>query len=274
MEINQKPKVAVIIVTWNNENEITACLDSIKKTTYSNTESIIVVDNASSDKTVEIIENSYPWVELIKSEKNTFFTGGNNIGIKHALEKYDLEYVILLNPDTRVEADWIDRMVEVAISDQSIGIIGPKIKFWNNKFEGKINSAGMIYDGFMQAYDRGVEEEDNGQYDKIEEIEAVSGTCLLLKVEMLNEIGLLWERLRMYIEEVELAIRARKKGWKVIYAPVTEIGHQWMKSTNQSNTVRRKGWMMRNWVLIALRHYSWKSKLAMVKEWVRFRFLK
>ncbi|GAB4284025.1 MAG: hypothetical protein Kow0081_0910 [Candidatus Dojkabacteria bacterium] len=268
MKINDlPPSVAVIIVTWNNENDIRECLNSIEKTIYSNLKAVIVVDNNSSDRTTEIIQKDFPNIELIQTGKNLYFTGGNNFGFNFAINKYAPEFVVTLNPDTIVEPEWIDKLIAIATKDPKIGIVAPKIKFWNNQNEGKINSAGMIFDGFLQGYDRGFEEEDHGQYNFTEEVIAVSGTCMLLRVKMLEQVGMFWEKLRMYLEDLELCIRARKKGWKIFYTSGTTIHHKWMQSTNQSSIVRRKGWMKRNWFLIALRHYSLKSKLAMLKHY-------
>lgn len=267
-----KPKVSIVIVTWNNEKDIVDCVNSLLKQSYP-TEEIIIVDNLSSDNTVKIIEEKFKdfkKVNLIKSDRNTFFTGGHNMGMKAAMQK-DIDFLAIINPDTKADSDWIEKSIEVALPDKQIGMVGPKIKFWKNKFEGKINSAGMIYDGFMQGYDRGFEEEDKGQYDEIEEVKAVTGAAILFRVKMLKEIGLFWTPLKMYLEDLEISIRARKQGWKIIYTPFTTVHHKWMQSTNQSKIIKLNDWKMRNWLYIAMRHYSFKSKLAVLKEYVKSR---
>lgn len=271
-KVDKLPSCSVIIVTWNNKKDLDYNLESVIKTTYSNLDTILVVDNNSTDGTPDIIENNFPGIELIRSTNNDYFTGGNNRGYEFVKKKYGSDFIVILNPDTKVEPDWLTRLMKVARKDDSIGIVGPKIKFWKNKNEGLINSAGLIYDGYMQAYDRGVFEKDKGQYDKTEEIEAVSGTCMLIRTKMIVELGeLFWEKLKMYLEDLELCIRARKAGWRVVYDPETTIFHSHMQSTNQSKHVRKKGWMQRNWLLIALRHYSFKSKLAVLRDFLFFK---
>lgn len=259
--------VSIIIVTWNSENDISDCLESLIEQDYKNIDSIIVVDNCSSDKTVEVIESKFKSVDLLKQQKNHFFTGGNNIGIDYALKTYMSDYVLLINPDTKSDINLISTLLEEAKKDSKIGAIGPKILFWGNENEGKINSAGMIYDGFNQAYDRGVYEEDKGQYDKTEEVESISGCCMLIKSNLLKETGGFWLPLKMYLEEVELCIRIKKKGYKIIYTPKTTIGHKWMQSTSKNKLVKVEKWKRRNWLLIAIRHYPLKSKFAMIRNY-------
>jgi GT2 family glycosyltransferase len=111
-------------------------------------------------------------------------------------------------------------------------------------------------------------EADHGQYDRDEEVFGVTGTCILFRTKMLGEVGLFWQPLKMYLDEVELFIRARKSGWKVLYTGETEVGHKYMQSTAQNKLLQVEKQTKRNWLLIALRHYPWKSKLAMVRNYL------
>jgi len=261
-----KPLVSIIIVTWNSADDIKECLESVSNVAYSNY-NVIVWDNNSDDETPELVNQNFPDVDLVEHDKNSFYAGGNNLAIKHANEKYNPDYYLILNPDTKVERNLIDALLEPMLEKQ-VGITGPKIKFYKNKFEGKINSAGMVFDGFMMGYDRGFEEEDNGQFEKKEEVPAVTGACMMIKKECMDDLKGFWKILKMYLEDLELCIRAQKKGWKIIYTPETTVWHKWMRSTNQSKIVKVEKWKKRNWLLIALRHYKLKSKLAMVKNYL------
>ena len=270
----KNPSVSIIIVTWNSSSDIKANLSSVLNSNYTNIDSILVVDNFSKDSTVDLVRANFPEVEIIESKKNTYFTGGNNIGYKFLVKKYNSKYIITLNPDTVVKPNWIDELVEIAEKDSKIGIVSPKIVFWNNVNEGLINSAGLIYDGYMQAYDKGFKEKDIGQYDKTEELDAVSGTCMLIRTDMIRDLKyLFWSKLRMYLEDLELCIRAKKNGWKVVYTPNTTVAHSYMQSTNQSSIVRKKDWIDRNWLLIALKHYKFKSKIAVIRDYIKGRFI-
>lgn len=267
------PLVTVVIVTWNNENDIYDCLKSIYEQDYDNY-NIVVIDNASKDNTKRIIKDSFPQVELIEKDKNLFLTGGNNAGIKYALKQYDSEYILVLNPDTYSPRYLISELVKPFHSAKKIGAVGPKVKFWKNKNEDLINSAGIYYDGFMQAYDIGFKEEDNGQYDEQKEVFGVTGACIMYKADMLKEIGLYENLIKMYLDEVELFIKAHKHGWNVIYTPEVTLGHNYMQSTTQNKSFNREKQLMKAWLIIAFKHYSLKSKLAMLKHYIKFRITK
>lgn len=265
-------KVCIVVVTWNNENDILDCLNSLFAQTYKDFR-VIVVDNHSHDNTVKIIKQNFTELDLVEETKNHFLTGGNNIGIRLALNKYNPDYVMVINPDTQVQPNLLDVLVGELAKDSKIGAVGPKIKFGRSKYHGLLNSTGLIYDGFMQAYDRGFTEEDKDQYAKSEEVFGVSGTCILYRSQMLRETGLYWNVIKMYLDEVELFIRAKKRGWKVIYTPQTTVEHHYMQSTNQhtDKTYNRQRQMMQAWLLIALRHYPVLRKLAMLKKYFTFK---
>jgi GT2 family glycosyltransferase len=267
------PKVSIVVVTWNSEKDISVCLQSCLDQNYENIDEVIVVDNNSSDKTIEIVKNNFSKIHIIQSAKNTYFTGGNNLGIKRAIER-NCDYVCLINADAKADKSWIKSMIDAALSNKKVGIVGPKLIFWENENTGLLNSTGLIYDGFMHAYDRGFLEEDKGQYNQLQPVAAVTGCGPLLSVQMLNEVGLFWEKLRMYLEDVELAIRAKKNNWEIIYQPEAIIYHKYMQSTNQNKLLRIEEWKMKNWMLIALRHYKFKSKVAMILKYLKFKIFK
>jgi len=267
--MKDQPLVSVVIVTWNNEKDIRECLESILAQDYENFK-VVVVDNNSSDGTCQIVDE-YKDVVLLRIAKNLFLTGGNNFGIKYSFQKFDPKYVMVLNPDTKVENNLISELVKAVEMKPEYGAAGPKVKFFKNANEGLINSAGLIYDGFDQAYDRGFKDEDRGQFDQVKEVFGVSGTCILYKSEMLKQIGLYWDQIKMYLDEVELFIRAKKKGWKAVYTPKTTIWHSYMQSTDKNKIFNHKKQKARAWLFIALRHYSFKSKLAMLGKYIDFR---
>ncbi len=261
------PHVAIVIVTWNNEKDIKTCIDSLFKSSYKNI-SVIVVDNASTDATCKVIKENYKAeVHLIKLPENLYLTGGNNIGIQYALDTFAPEYTMVLNPDTQVDKNALNLMVKTASKSERIGAVGPKLVFFNNHNAGLINSAGIFYDGFAQAYDRGFMDKDEGQWDKEEKVFGVSGACILYKSKMLSEIGLYWIPIRMYLDEVEMFIRAQKRGWSVVFNGEAVVYHSYMKSTNSNKLFRIEKQKLKAWMLIALRHYSLKGKFAMARKY-------
>ncbi len=98
----KNPKVGVIILNWNGKEILEKCLDSLKKTDYDNMH-ILVVDNASTDGSVEMVKKNYPWVEVLELDKNYGFAKGNNEGVRYFMRKYkDMEYIVLLNNDMEI----------------------------------------------------------------------------------------------------------------------------------------------------------------------------
>ncbi len=268
--MKERGLVAIIIVTWNNSKDISNCLTSLLEQSYKKFQ-IVVVDNNSEDNTVTIVEENFPAVDLIHLQKNLYYAGGNNYGFRYALKKYSPNFVLVLNPDTIASIDLLETLLK-EMDNREIAAVGPKILFKGGKLDGKINSAGLFYDGLHSAYDVGFGEEDKGQYDQTKEIFAVTGTCILFRAEFITRTGGFWEVLKMYIEEVELFIRAKKMGFKVIYTGKTSVQHKYMQSTLQVKDWNLEKHKMRNWLLIALRHYSLRDKLRMLRDYVKFTF--
>src|SRR5947209_4456075 len=122
------PRVSLILLNWNSYEVTADCLLSIRKLDYPNFE-VVLVDNGSHDSSIEELEKNFPEVRSIRNEKNLGFTGGNNVGIRDALER-GADYLLLLNNDTVVAPDFLTEMVRVAESDSKIGILNPKIYFF------------------------------------------------------------------------------------------------------------------------------------------------
>lgn len=261
--------VGVVIVTWNNERDIRECLKSLLA--QSQSVEIVVVDNDSKDKTKEIIKKEFPIVKLIEQPKNYLLCKSNNDGIKYLWANSTIEYVMVLNPDTKLEKNTVEVLLRGLQKDEQVAAIGPKILFWKNKNEGKINSAGLIFDGFMQCYDRGFLEKDNGQHNKAENVTALSGACILYRLSALKKSGLYLESLKMYMDDLEMCIRLNKNGYKIMYEPKAILHHAYMASTSQNKEFSISKQKMLAWLLIALKHYPIKSKLAMLKKYIGYK---
>src|SRR3989304_8553833 len=123
------PPVYVIVLSWNGKNDTLECLASLQQLTYPNAR-VVVVDNASSDGTCDAIRSAFPNIELIVNNSNLRFAGGNNVGIRRSLER-GAKYVLVLNNDTVVDRDFLSRLVEAAESDKKIGVVGPKIYYYD-----------------------------------------------------------------------------------------------------------------------------------------------
>ena len=133
-------KLSIIIVNWNGVTYLKSCLISIFDQSYNNFK-VILVDNGSTDNSVDFVTHNFPAVKIIALDSNSGFVRGNNIGIKYALEKNNSEYVLLLNNDTQmIRKDFLEKLIEVADNDKKIGILGCKIIFPDGR-----NSASWHY---------------------------------------------------------------------------------------------------------------------------------
>lgn len=217
------PKVFIIILNWNGLQDTLECLESVFKLNYPNFR-VIVVDNGSTDDCGEIIEKNYPKVILILNGENRGFAGGNNVGIRNALDQ-GAEYIWLLNNDTVVDPDALSNMVAEAEKDPGIGIAGSKIYYFG--YPRKIWFAGSNIDWRRGSSDHiGMGETDIGQYDYVKQVDRVTGCSMLVKNTVCEKVGLFDEKFFLYVEEVDWCVRARKAGFKCIFVPSSVVYHK------------------------------------------------
>lgn len=211
MKKDKNPKVSIIIVNYNGGKVFEECLISVKRLQYPNFETIIV-DNASNDTTQKY--------GTIKNKKNVGFAYANNQGIKVAKGKY----VLLLNNDTRVPKDLLKILVEKAEKVPQIGVIQPKIYIMDNpKY---LDNAGSFLTqiGFLRHW--GFQKKDTTEFNKEREIFSAKGACMLIRKDLIEEIGLFDESFFMYFEESDFCWRVWLAGYKVIFYPKTHIYHK------------------------------------------------
>jgi GT2 family glycosyltransferase len=209
------PLVSVVVVNFNGKHFLDRCLSALVRQTYTNFE-VIVVDNASKDKSVEHLLTNYPWVKVVTNEKNLGFASGTNRGIIAAKG----EFILTLNNDTQVERDFIEHLVE-PMSEEDNGMCASKMLL----IDGRINSTGICISRSGAAWDRGIFEFDTGKYDKKTEVLGPSAGAALYRKAMLEEIGLFDEEFFIYMEDVDLAVRGRLAGWMCTYAPKARVYH-------------------------------------------------
>ena len=218
------PKVSVITVNWNNFNDSAECLESLRKTTYPNFE-VIVVDNGSEGDDVSLLKQRLgDSIRLIVNDKNSGFAGGCNIGIKDALAR-GADYVVLLNNDTVVAPDFLEGLVKVAQSDKRVGIAGGKV-FCYELPELIWFAGGIINYRTGRTPIRGSGEADKGQFDEIVRVDWISGCFMFISRDVLQAVGLLDERFFFGWEDVDLCVRAARKGFKVLFVPESRIWHK------------------------------------------------
>jgi len=246
----KQPKVSIIILNWNGLEDTLECLESLKKITYPNYE-VIVVDNGSDGNDADILLKKYgEYIHVIKNDKNYGFTGGNNIAIKYVLKK-DAEYILLLNNDTIVAPDFLSRLIEVAAGNPKIGLLGPKIYLYSEP--NRIWFAGGKISFLSTHSNRGYMAIDRGQFDKVEAVDFLSGSCMLIKRGVLECAGLLDPIFFFSFEDTDFSLRSIMAGFTNVYVPSSKIWHKVFRSGIKKPDIGY--YTSRNTMIFARKHY-------------------
>ncbi len=245
---NIKPMVSIVSVNYDQPEVTCEMLASLRKVTYPNFETLIV-DNGSPSTTPYCIKEKYPEANLIISEENLGFAGGNNI----ALKQVKGDYVLLLNNDTEVKPDFLDSLVKLMESDKSIGIASAKIKYYYE--DNIIQYAGTSPINPITSRGRhyGNKEKDIGQFDKAIETYYPHGACMIIRKSVLDKLGLLYDGYFLYYEEYDFAERVRQAGYKIYFQPNSEILHKESISTGKNSPLKTY-YMNRNRLLFLRRN--------------------
>ncbi len=211
---------------------------------------------------------------LIKNNKNYGFTEGNNIGIKFALKTMNPHYILLLNNDTVVDNYFLNELVNTGEKNPDIGFLGPKIYYY--EFNGRkdvINFAGGKNNLWkFKPSNIGYKKLDKGQFDFNQEVDFVHGCCLLAKVKMINEIGLLDQEYFSYREENDWAMRGQKQGWKSGYVYKSRIWHKIGGSTDRNTNLFVDYYETRNRFLFIKKYGDTLHKTTFILYFIFFDF--
>jgi GT2 family glycosyltransferase len=213
------PLVSVVIPNWNGGHLILDCLDSLRQQRYATIE-VLVVDGGSRDGSPELVAERHPDVRLVRLNANRGFSGNVNAGLRAAQG----ELLALLNNDAEAEPDWLAELVAGLERQPSAGSAASKILHHHNR--SLIASAGDRLHRNGLASQRGNGEPDNGCLDRPGEVFAASGGAALYRRTMLEDIGLLDEGFVSYLEDVDLGMRARLRGWSCWYVPTARVHHR------------------------------------------------
>ncbi len=225
MEANStQPKVVIILLNWNGSTDTLSCLESLEKVDYPNFETL-VIDNGSTDTSVEVLRRAYPSVRLLETGQNLGFVGGNNVGLEWA-RGIGADYALLLNNDTEVDPDFLRLLVHAAESSPKVGITGPSIYFFDEP--DTFWSAGGRIDwkqGITSMV--GINQVERGQYGKDPRaVDFVTGCALLIKMSVVEQVGMLDPRFFLYYEETEWCVRVQQAGYRILHVPCAKIWHK------------------------------------------------
>ncbi len=247
---DNSPDLSIVIVSWNVCDLLRACLESIQagpvalagcddaKQTSALQVEVIVVDNASTDGTAAMVRKDFPWVRLIEPKRNTGFSGGNNLGFDASRGKY----ILALNPDTRVIDDALPQMFAYLETHPEVGALGPQLlnddmtvqssrrrfpNLWTAIFESTwlqpIAPKAVLDRYYMR---------DQAD-DQTTSVDWVQGAALLVRREVITQVGGFDEGFFMYSEELDWQRRIKEEGWEIVYLPEAKVVHYGGKSSDQ-----------------------------------------
>jgi GT2 family glycosyltransferase len=229
--MNNEVTLSIVIVTWNCKVYASDCVASIEGQRGDISMEVIVVDNASSDGTPEMIAEQFPKVRLIRSDRNLGFARGNNVGIPVTRGKY----VCLINPDVRVGAGCLEKMVAYMEQEPSIGLLGPKMfgaegkigrstmrfpTIWNSLCRALaldvVFKRSAIFGGFLMR---------DFKHNSIQDVDVLNGWFWMTRRDAMDQVGLLDERLFMYGDDLDWCRRFHLAGWRVVFYPDADAIH-------------------------------------------------
>lgn len=249
MSAHQMPLVISVILNTNRREDTLECLRSLDRSDYSRHQAL-VLDNGSTDGSVEAITAEFPDVDIISLQNNRGYAGNNNVGIQAAMDR-GADWVFVLNEDVVISEDAISSLIREAENDPHVGILGPMV--YHHDSPEVIQSAGGILGPNWSASHRGENEVDQGQYAESEQVDWISGCAILVRRAVIEEVGSLDERFFYYWEETEWCTRARAEGWEILFVPSARIWHKGVQQDYHPSANTTYYWA-RNWLLFLSTH--------------------
>jgi GT2 family glycosyltransferase len=213
--------VAVILNT-NRRDDTLECVESLIRSSYQNSR-IIVLDNASTDGSAGALRAAYPHVRVIDLATNLGYAGNNNVGIAAALES-GAEWVLVLNEDTILADDCVAKLVRAATPDRRIGIVGPTVLHYDEP--DVIQSAGGRLGRDWTSYHLDQNTRHQGQRPDSRDVDWISGCAIMVRRDVIDQVGMIDPRYFYFWEETEWCLRATRAGWRVVHVPAAKVWHK------------------------------------------------
>jgi GT2 family glycosyltransferase len=265
-----QPLVISVILNSNRRKDTLACLDSLKRNSYSN-HRIIVLDNHSTDDSVKVICETHPDVRIVELEKNLGYAGNNNVGIELAMEQ-GADWVFVLNEDIILDNDCLTNLIEVGDGDPQIGMLGPLV--YHHDEPDVIQSAGGMLGEYWESLHLGKNEADQGQFKNPHPVEWISGCAILVRRQAIEQAGMLDGNFFIYWEETEWCIRVARAGWKIIHVPQARIWHKGVQRDYQPKpsftyygTRNHLLTLSKHHAPLRVRMYTWMQILRTLASW-------
>jgi GT2 family glycosyltransferase len=245
-------QTSVIVVAYNSGDLLRDCVASIYLTQPK--VEVVVVDNASTDGAVESVQTEFPTARVVRSERNAGFGAGNNLGAAHAKGAF----LVFLNPDTVVTDGWLEALVCPLVDDSSVGLVTPKVLLRNNPEH--INVAGLEVHLSGISMCRGLGS-PRAALDEVAEVAAISGVTFAVRRDVFEAIGGFDEDFFLYMEDVDLSVRAWLAGYRCLYVPRAVVLHDYDEVEVDT---RKTFWVERGRYLMLLKVFSWRTLLGLL----------
>lgn len=251
----------ILVLNWNGKEDTLECLRSLSSVTYEHT-STVLIDNGSTDDSIPAVRREFPELVVLENRQNLGFAGGNNVGIRYALEQ-GADYILLLNNDTEVDPRFIDFLVAAAEIHPDAAMLAPKIYYHSDP--SRIWYAGASWhDDIMNFQMRGADLIDDGtEYSQVAETDIAVGCALFARATAIARIGLMHEEFFLLHEESDWCYRAKRAGYKIVFVPDSKIWHKVSVSFGGSDSPLTRYFEIRNRLLWVERNRSFWQLLRL-----------
>jgi GT2 family glycosyltransferase len=251
----------VVILNYNGRTHLEICLPSVIEAVGRQAQ-VVVVDNHSTDGSRHYVAATYPSVKLLLLDKNRGFCGGNNLGIRYALEQ-KAEAIALLNNDTRVDHNWLRAMLAAMEENEKAAICDSQQRNWEGEYQHRFRYVPEWAEAISTRL-------PNESASPPVTTTFASGCCMLIRSAVIHELGAFDERYFMYVEDVDLSLRVQIAGYKILHVPSSIVFHRVSGSSTESP--QRMGLGYRNQLWTLLKNYQFSTLVryreAILKRWV------
>ncbi|MBX9671225.1 MAG: glycosyltransferase [Candidatus Obscuribacterales bacterium] len=239
-------RLSIIIVSWNTRELLDRCLVTLKEEMDANNNlqvEVFVIDNDSADGSADLVASKHTWANLIRNKENLGFAKANN----QALRQTQSDFTLLLNPDTEIRKGALRELIRFLEENPRCGVVAPQLLNTDGSVQRSCRAfptfVGMLYEllGLSRLYPAGSEKGSrfreykmlDWNHDDLREVDQPEGACLMIRRQVLDEVGLLDEGYFMLFEEVDWCFRVKQKGWQIWFDPEAKVVHHYGQSIKQ-----------------------------------------
>ena len=260
---SETPLVSIVSVNFNQPELTRIMMQSLQDMNYPNWE-LLLVDNGSSKGDIRPLKTEFPDTHLFINPDNLGFAGGNNLAFPHCKGKY----VLMLNNDTEVDPEFLFPLVQLMEEHPDVGVVSPKLFYYDNPNILQFAGTTPMHPITMRGSKIGNGKKDDGSFDQIRETGFANGACMLIRKELLNELGYMYEPYFLYYEEHDLCSRIERAGYRIMFHPGSRIWHKVSASTGALSPLKTH-YLHRNRLVYLKRNRSGMTKvLALAYYWL------